>query len=83
MNKVDALSIKYIATADFTSVTNKQFKKGEYVPNGDATSMMKYLKVVDMNESPEEATKDIIAEPEIIPENKVMTTKDLKTKTKK
>lgn len=59
-----------IAIEDFRSLTGKEFKKGDIVPNGDATSCGKYLKNVD--------SVDVrTSEPE---ENKVMTTKDLKTK---
>jgi len=64
--------MRYIATSDFRSLTGKEFKKGDKVPNGDATGMMKNLKEVD------EEYNDYV---EVAPEaNKVMTTKDLKTK---
>ncbi len=68
-----------IAIEDFKSITGKDFKKGDVVPQGDATSMGKYLK--QANELSDIWDKE---EAEIAPEeNKVMTKKDLKTKTKK
>ncbi len=65
------ITMRYIATSDFQSLTGKSFKKGERVPNGDATKMLKHLKEVD------DEYNDFPIEPQ---ENKVMTTKDLKTK---
>lgn len=72
-NKTDALSVRYIAKNDFTSLTGKFFKKGESVSNGDATSMMKHLTVLRGDET-------FTVQESVPEENKVMTKKDLKTK---
>lgn len=73
--------VKYIAISEFTSITGKRFNRGDSVPNGDATSMMKHLKVV--SEDNFEVPVSPIDE-DFKPEaNKIMTKEDLTFKTKK
>lgn len=64
-----------IAIEDFESITGKKFKKGDVVPNGDATSRGKYLK--EVTELSEIWDKETPEKPE---ENKVMVKSDLKIK---
>jgi len=71
-NKKNKIIMRYRAKENFRSLTGKEFKKGDIVPNGDATKMLKHLVEVDEDYN--------YIDPVSPGENKVMTTKDLKTK---
>lgn len=69
-----------IAIKDFLSVTGKQFKTGDIVPQGDATGNGKNLKqVAELSDAWDKEVPESEAKPEA---NKVLSKKDLKIKTK-